>query len=235
MAPNAEIHVVFAVSSSVSDLRNALILANTLNVDVISNSWGIDEDTVAQYQLQFFFEDQFTNKKTFYLASSGDAFSVSYPSSSSNVVSIGGTTLDMSGMSRTGEFPWAEADGTCAGKGISSIFKRPQYQAVSNGSPNRMIPDLSLIANTSDEIGVMVVHQGYIYGVAGTSLSCPLFAGMLASGLSIRDTKKPNAKHLTQSDLLTNLYSLIPTNRPFTSLECLGRINETFIGYVSSI
>lgn len=233
LAPEADIHVVFATSASLNDLRTAILYANkNIHPDVVSMSWGIDENIVAQYRLETMFEDLFVpNGKpgTIFMASSGDSFNVSYPSSSPNVVSVGGTTLNMIGNKRAGEVPWYEQDLTGSGKGLSAIFKKPPFQST-NLSNYRMTPDLSLMANTPNETGVTVVFKGDEYGVAGTSLSCPLFAGMTASGLSY------NPNTISQGNLLTALYSRVCTDNPFNSaVSGIGAMNEEYINFLATL
>jgi subtilase family serine protease len=233
MAPNADIHVVFAASDAVSDLRDAVILANSLKPNIISMSWGIDETVVAQYSLQSLLEDQFSSGASFYLAASGDNLSVSYPSTSNNVVAVGGTTLVMNGLSRAGEYPWSEAGDSGGGKGISQLFPRPSYQANCNSSQYKMAPDVSLVANTPAQSGVMVCHSGNILGVGGTSLSCPLLAGLIATSLSVR--AKSSKTPLTQSGLLNYIYSFIQPNSPCSPLEGPGAVNNKFLSYLNSL
>jgi subtilase family serine protease len=243
MAPNAEIHVVQAASDSIQDLRQALIFANqTVKADIISQSWGIDESVVAQYNLQYLLEDQYLpgrqasgNPGSFYLAAAGDNSTLSYPASSPNNIAVGGTALDMNGLQRTGEQVWYDpgsSDGSSSsssigsGKGISTIFPRPAYQATVNDSPFRMTPDLSCVADTSNGQGVVIIHNGQAYGVAGTSVSCPTLAGMLATALSAR--RSP----ITQGLLMTKLYGGVVISSPLTPLQGLGRVNKRFIDSV---
>jgi len=235
LAPKAEVHVVFAQSASVQDLREAMVFANTvIKPDIVSMSWGIDEDVVAQYQLHHMLEDQFLAgpSSPMYLAASGDSFGVSYPSSSNQVVSVGGTTLSMEGLQRKGEYYWYEQDLSGAGKGLSQLFEKPTFQNQANTSCWCMTPDVSLVANTPNEQGVVVIYGGQPYGIGGTSLSCPLMAGMLASGLSARKA----TTRLSQNALMTNLYGLVNQRLPFnTAVEGVGALNGTFIAYVASL
>jgi len=234
MAPNADIHVIFAASDAVSDLRDAVILANSLKPNIISMSWGIDETVVAQYSLQSLLEDQFSSgDASFYLAASGDNLSVSYPSTSNNVIAVGGTTLVMNGLSRAGEYPWSEAGDSGGGKGISQIFSRPSYQVNCNSSQFKMAPDVSLVANTPTQSGVMVCHNGNVLGVGGTSLSCPLLAGLIATSLSVR--AKSSKTPLTQTGLLNYIYSFVQPNSPCSPLEGPGAVNNNFLSYLNSL
>lgn len=225
------ITVVFAASASMADLHAAVSYAvNTVKPSIVSMSWGIDESYVAQANMQTMFESLFATPGIIFCASSGDSFTVSYPSSSPNVISVGGTTLNMVGNKRAGEYPWYDVNLSGSGHGISAIFKKPAYQ-VANTSAYRSTPDLCLIANTPNETGVEVVYQGSAYGIAGTSLSCPLFAGLVAAGLSQRTTP------ITQQRLMTDMYAVVNNNTtPFNeATDGIGAISNGFISYLAAL
>jgi len=194
--PNASIWVVEAKSDSITDMVAAVNYANkTLNADVISMSWGTDD-------ANFFsaYNNYFTNTNTCYCAASGDSNNVSWPSVSSNCMSIGGTSLlwtPKSENKRT-EFSW-----TSAGCGYATSIAKPTYQnTVSSIVGNhRAIPDVSLIANQNT--GVYAVFRGSWYSFGGTSVSTPIFAATLSianqarfnqgkSGLTTVYTTTPN-------------------------------------------
>jgi subtilase family serine protease len=231
MAPNASIYVVFAASASSSDLNAAVSYAlTTIKPDVLSMSWGMDETTLSSVSS---FETTFAaaGTNTFLLAASGDALSVSYPSTSDKVIAVGGTTLVMNGTTRAGEYSWDDPDTVGSGEGLSTLFLKPSYQANTNSSSYRATPDISLMSSNPAETGVAVVHQGSIYGVSGTSLATPLFAGILASALSVRTSP------LTQATLLNKLYSVVPpiTSSPLSPLQGIGAVNQNIIPYIRSI
>jgi kumamolisin len=116
-----------------------------------------------------------------------------YPSSSPNVISIGGTKLLLNGDNSR----LSESDdnrdisfGTTwgGGGGVSTIFSLPNWQAnlyytpiVSNviGSPTtltmRGLPDISAPMN-----GYAVYFNNGLYAFGGTSLASPVMAGILA-------------------------------------------------------
>ena len=226
MAPNASIYVVLAKSASSSDLAAALAYAvSTIKPDAISMSWGMNETTTSATAP---FEAQFNATSAFCIAASGDALSVSYPSSSNKVIAVGGTTLVMNGTIRAGEYSWDDPDTVGSGEGLSVLFAKPSYQTNTNSSLYRATPDISLMSSNPAETGVAVVHQGSIYGVSGTSLATPLFAGILASGLSVRTTP------LTQATLLSKLYSNVPaiSSSPLSPLQGIGAVNQNIIPYI---
>lgn len=171
--PNATICVVEATSASVTDLLAAVDYAtNVLKADVISMSWGLDDNRLLTQ-----FPNRFTNPTTTYCAASGDSNRASWPSVLSNCVSVGGTSLIWSpnGSPTRIEFPWKNA-----GCGYSSSVPQPSYQSNVSGisRTNRAIPDVSMIAD--DKTSVYSVYNGNWYGVGGTSVSTPIFSGVVS-------------------------------------------------------
>jgi subtilase family serine protease len=74
-----------------------------------------------------------------------------------------------------------------AGGGVSALFKEPLYQkldvprslATLNGStPMRVVPDIA--ADADPETGFLIEIQGTTVQIGGTSLACPLIAGVQA-------------------------------------------------------
>lgn len=193
MNPNANIWVVEAKSSSNTDLMNAVTYAtNTLKADVVSMSWGQNE-----YSQLNASNNVFTNTAVCYCASSGDSNTVSWPATNLNCIAVGGTSLiwtPTASPSRT-EYAW-----NLAGCGYSSIIQKPNYQSDVNTFAYRAIPDLAMVADTNTS--VYTVYNGNWYGVGGTSVSCPVFAGILSLANQMRfNAGKP---------ALTTVYSTTP-------------------------
>ena len=74
-----------------------------------------------------------------------------------------------------------------AGGGVSALFKEPAYQklAVPNslaksngGAPMRVVPDVGAVADP--ETGFLILFNGSPVQIGGTSLACPIFAGVQA-------------------------------------------------------
>ena len=66
------------------------------------------------------------------------------------------------------------------GGGVSAVYAKPSWQA-GPGVPadgKRDVPDISLAASTHD--GYLVIENGYLYVIGGTSASSPAFAGIMA-------------------------------------------------------
>jgi len=179
MNPNANIWVVEAKSSSLFDLLAAITYTKTtIKADILSMSWGANEaPSLTQYN------SYFNDPSCCYCASSGDTNTVSWPATNPNCIAVGGTTLLWNPNitpDRT-EYAWDSA-----GCGYSSIFKQPDYQSNISSIThiNRAIPDLSLIADTNTS--VYSVYNGNWYGVGGTSISAPIFAGILSLANQLR-------------------------------------------------
>lgn len=217
IALNSQIIVVEAKTNSLDDMYDAVKYANDLpSVNIISMSWGTGE-----FSEQADYDDMFSNKNITYLAASGDLHQeIIYPSSSPNVIAVGGSSLYLNNdNTRNLESVWAES-----GTGYSEYFSRPSYQDLStvkltpySGSQDRRItPDLALVANPST--GLIVVFDGYYYIVGGTSASCPIMAGVIALSNQIRfqNSKKMltsvvGGESIVQDYIYENIYG----NKPY--------------------
>jgi len=195
MNPNANICVVEAKSDSNTDLLSAVTYAtNTLKADVVSMSWGVNES------LQLTSSNSvFINTGVCYCAATGDSNTVSWPATNANCIAIGGTSLIWTPTTTPKRTEYAYQ---LAGCGYSSIIQQPNYQT---GIPNiihkyRVIPDVSMVADNNT--CVYTVFNGNWYGVGGTSVSTPIFAGIL----SIANQQRFNAG----KSALTTVYNTSP-------------------------
>jgi hypothetical protein len=180
IAPAANIVLVEAKSSSLSDLLTAVQYASTkTGASVVSMSWGTDE-----FRGETSYDSYFTTPGVTFVASSGDSGVTSWPSVSSNVLAVGGTTLTVtsssSGYSYGGETAWSDSGG-----GVSSYEALPSYQKmIGISASGRVTPDVSYDANPST--GFLVydsVATGGSSGwmvVGGTSAGAPQWAGIIA-------------------------------------------------------
>lgn len=105
---------------------------------------------------------------------------VDFPSSSPYVTSVGGTSLrcpnnvyDASCV----EVVWNDGI-TATGGGITTLFDKPQYQTFIPGT-KRNSPDITF--NCDPNTGIQLYFNGNLaYGIGGTSLAAPFFAGFVA-------------------------------------------------------
>jgi len=175
MAPNAKIYLVEAGSSNFSDLLRAVSVANSLVSSAgggeVSMSWGGSE-----FSGETSYDVYFTQSGVVYFASSGDSPGVIWPSTSRNVVSVGGTSLSRNPT--TGNFQ-QEMAWQSGGGGPSVYEARPSYQsAISAIVGNRRgTPDVAADADPST--GVWVYAYPYWYIVGGTSVAAPVWAGIV--------------------------------------------------------
>jgi hypothetical protein len=174
IAPNAKILLVEARSNYLSDLLAAVNYArNRPDVVAVSMSWGGSE-----FSTETYYDSWFTSAYgASFFASSGDIGGVvSWPSSSVNVVSVGGTTLTLTGGVAS-ETAWSGSGG-----GVSAYEPQPGYQT-GIGYSKRATPDVSYDADPSTGFAV---YDSYGYGgwivVGGTSAGAPQWAAIQALG-----------------------------------------------------
>ncbi|HEX4149532.1 MAG TPA: fibronectin type III domain-containing protein, partial [Pirellulales bacterium] len=182
IAPAANILLVEANSSSFSDLMTAVNTArNTAGVVAVSMSWGGGE-----FSGETSYDSDFTTPSghsgvSFFVSSGDDGAPVSYPAASPNVVSVGGTTLDLSGSNYGSESAWSGSGG-----GVSSQESQPAYQkgVVTQSTTARTDPD---VAYDADPNTGFPVYDSYNNGTAkpwgqwgGTSDAAPQWAAITA-------------------------------------------------------
>jgi len=177
--PNANIWVVEAKSTNITDLLAAVNYANTIiKADVVSMSWGSNESSGLTQFISFF-----SIPTICYFASTGDNNIVSLPATNPNCIAIGGTTLLWNPNTTPNRTEYAWNSGGC---GYSSLYTQPSYQSNISSiiHTHRAIPDLSLIGDPNTS--VYTVYNGNWYGVGGTSVSAPIFAGIISLGIQQR-------------------------------------------------
>jgi kumamolisin len=181
MAPKAKILLVEATSSSYQDLRTALDTATdrlaTQGGGEVSLSWG-----GAEFADQTTFNASFKRKPGItYFAATGDSPGVNYPSTSADVVAVGGTTINRDAAgSYAGQTPWQDA-----GAGPSAFVPRPDYQKGVVSDNWRGVADVSAIADPNTG-GVWVYDSGNAQNttnhgwlaVGGTSAATPIVASI---------------------------------------------------------
>jgi len=181
IAPGANILLVEATSATTANLMAAEDYARA-HAQYVSNSWGGSESRSETSS-----DSHFKQAGVSFFVSAGDAgLPAEWPSSSPNVISVGGTTLhfDASG-NLTSETGWSDGGGGCSryetATAAQSAFSG--YAQVNCGG-KRATPDVSLDADPAS--GVSVYDSTAYNGskgwwvVGGTSASSPMWAARSA-------------------------------------------------------
>jgi subtilase family serine protease len=209
VAPNAKILLVEATTASISNLMAAVDYASSrTDVVAVSMSWGSTENTA-----QLSYDSHFTAPGKVYFAASGDTGGVvSWPSSSPNVVSVGGTSLIQTTTGYT-EQAWSGGGG-----GVSTIEPAQTWQSSVITAAGRATPDVSYNADPNNGFLVYDSYgfRGGWYAVGGTSAGAPQWAAIYSLG---------------QTATNTNFYA----NAPASYNKALSDITAGSNGYPTSI
>jgi subtilase family serine protease len=184
IAPQAKILLVSAKTPSGANLLKAVdYAAGRADVTAISMSFG-GAEFPEEKSLDAHFK---SNSGAVFFASSGDnGWGASWPASSPNVVSVGGTSLSLkaNGM-LTSESAWSGSGG-----GVSAYESAPNYQtdySIPKSGGMRAIPDVSY--NADPKSGFSIYVKGKWYVVGGTSAGAPQWAAIQSLGLSATNEK----------------------------------------------
>jgi hypothetical protein len=191
IAPGASIDLVEAYPDT-TDLFGAAGFAAALpGVSVVSMSFGTGE-----FSGETSYDSLFTTPSghggVTFVASSGDTSTVEYPSSSPNVLAVGGTTLN---ESSTGLYH-SETVWSGSGGGPSA------YEA------GRTTPDVAWDANPSTGVAVydsVGTGNSPWQVVGGTSVGAPSWSGLIA--IADQGLAQAGQGSLTNSQLSSDLYS----------------------------
>jgi hypothetical protein len=178
------------------DIFQQMLTDNVVNV--VNISYGLPEDYLNSFGLvnswHGMFNQMIGQGWTIMAAAGdggasagcGDAIAVLYPESDPDVVSVGGTQVELfSDGSFASEVAWTGGTtaGSCSvnnggtGGGCSNLFAAPGYQSnPACGSGSRSVPDIALNAAT----GQNYFFSGSLSGVGGTSISSPMMSGFIA-------------------------------------------------------
>jgi hypothetical protein len=148
---------------------------------VVSDSWGTIEPSDAA-SLETFF----AHPGVAIFAGTGDwAYNATqlpgcpgpfYPSTSPNVIAVGGTSLLHSTNTRGFyERAWSDAGSSC-----SNVFAKPAWQTRVPTCKGRMAADVSAVADPNTGVAVYNATYGGWIVVGGTSAATPLVAGIFA-------------------------------------------------------
>jgi len=186
IAPNAKILLVEAQNNSDLSLLSAVnYAANRTDVVAVSMSWGGPE-----FSGQSLYDSNFTsNHGIVFFAATGDSGAgVIWPSTSQNVIAVGGTSLTLNPDGTVAN----ETGWTGSGGGISAYETEPQYQTIYNipaANGKRCVPDVSYDADPNTGF---FVYDTTAYSnstgwflVGGTSAAVPQWAAIQSLGLSV--------------------------------------------------
>jgi subtilase family serine protease len=223
IAPGANILLVEASSSSTTNLNAAVDFARKYaGVSVVSMSWGGGESSgeTSSSSNNHYTTPSNHNGVSFFASSGDTGGHVIYPSASPNVVSVGGTTLNLSNGNYGSETAWSSGGG-----GASAFVSKPSYQTVYSGTM-RGTPDVSYDSNPST--GFYTINNGSLQQVGGTSDAAPQWAALVAlanQGRSILGLGTLDGP----SQLLPALYSMPSTN--FHDITSGSNGNAATVGY----
>ena len=199
-APMARIVLIEAPDATVGSLMSAISLANAMGPGVVSMSFGAPEGSWVTSM-----DSVFSNTNMTYVAATGDSGAgVSWPSSSAQVLAVGGTSLNgYSGTTRN-ETTWSSTGG-----GVSSYVAAPSYQSSSvpgmGNQTMRNVADVSFNADPATGQYTAIIPPGSStaswYSVGGTSLAAPQWAGVIAVTNAMRAQNAQGPLGLVQNFL----------------------------------
>ncbi len=193
VAPKAKLLIVESASAGGADLMKAVDYARKrIDVVSISISWGGGE-FAGETKLDSHFVG-IKHSIAFFASSGDDGTGASWPAVSPNVISVGGTSLSVSGKSGDKLFmsngnltggSISEKAWNGSGGGVSAYEAEPLYQkiySIPRALGKRAVPDVSYSADPAH--GFSVYHNKKWYVVGGTSAGAPQWAALAALGLS---------------------------------------------------
>jgi subtilase family serine protease len=202
IAPGARILLVEAKTNSFANLLAAEDYAKT-HAQYVSNSWGASE-----FSGEASYDSHFSQTGVSFFVSSGDnGTPAEYPSSSPNVISVGGTTVNLSSsgafLSETG---WSGSGGGCSTYETANPAQSSFSQYAQVGcAGKRATPDVSLDADPAS--GVSVYDSTRYHGqkgwwtVGGTSASSPMWAARSAVAGGVVDAAYVYGNNITFRDI----------------------------------
>jgi subtilase family serine protease len=201
IAPGANILLVEANSALTSALNSAEDFArNASGVVVVSNSWGGSEFSTEK-SMDFHYTTPAGHAGVTFTVAAGDSGAkAEYPSSSPDVLSVGGSTLKLKANGTRGnETVWNGGGG-----GASRFEATPSYQT-GLGIAKRGTPDVSYDANPNTGFAVFDSFGVGGWGqFGGTSAGAPQWAALIA----IADQGRTLAGKAPLANAQSVLYSL---------------------------
>jgi subtilase family serine protease len=238
MAPDAQIILVEANSDSYPDLFTAVKVAgeyvackgeNTTcsggtGEGEVSMSWGGSE-----FSTEETYDSYFNQSTVVYVAAAGDTGgAVMYPSTSPDVISAGGTTLEFSSTTQSASTFTSEIGWSDGGGGPSKYESVPSYQSSISGivGGKRGTPDVSFDADPNS--GVSVYDSTPYNGesgwwvVGGTSVSAQTLAGIFNAAAHFYGS----SEHVT----IYSIYASTPPSHYGTSSYMSGDFRDVTSG-----
>jgi subtilase family serine protease len=179
IAPGANILLVEANTGNFPDLLLAVNRAKVqAGVSVISMSWDGSEFP-AETNWDSAFLPRRTNPGETFVAASGDEGSPpEWPAVSPNVLSVGGTSLNLNGNAYSSETAWSGSTG-----GVATFESEPLYQSRVQSTGLRANPDVAFNSDPNTGMAVYIAAQagspaGWIQ-IGGTSGAAPQWAALL--------------------------------------------------------
>jgi len=214
MCPRCHIAVVEASSATFASLGVAENEAVKLGAHVVSNSWGgTDSARDPSYDKTYF-----DHPGVAIVAATGDSGAAAgpiYPSSSPDVIAVGGTTLTAAAQTARGYTETAWGGG---GSGCSAYEAMPAWQAavpnaVTACRTRRAVADVSAEANPATGVAVYdsFGYPGWYPGmIGGTSLAAPIISGLygLAGNAPVAAADGAQGLYATASYTLPNLFDI---------------------------
>ena len=172
ICPNCKLRLVEANSPLFEDISVAVGAAADLGARVINNSYGGDEFAGTPYDTDYLYPG------IAMIASTGDdgyGLGLEFPSSSPNVVAVGGTTLATAANTRG----WTETAWSGSNSGCSATLPKPSWQH-DTGCANRMVADIAAVADPNTGVAVYGPSSDTTASwivLGGTSVAAPLISG----------------------------------------------------------
>jgi len=175
---SCHILLVDAASASSTDLGAAALTAVRLGASYVSMSYGSpDSGQNGALNLTYY-----NNPNVTYVAASGDsgyAGGTIFPSSATNVVAVGGTSVRLvKGVWQ--QTAWSGGGSGCASTGVLGVVGGLVQSLLSATScpGGRAVTDVSALADVNT--GIMFYRGGQWWSGGGTSLATPIIAGLYA-------------------------------------------------------
>jgi kumamolisin len=190
ICPAATLYIYMTVDRGISEHYDCLNQAKIDGCRIITDSWGVQETVLTRQQIQLFDQviDDCAAQNINVFAAAGD-YGSSYnfagnnmiiPAACKNSISVCGTTLLAPFGLRVDEYVWNNNQYTSStGGGISKYIKQAAYQnKLHNFGGYRLAADIAGLADP--QVGYVVLVNGNVGSVGGTSATAPLFAGLFA-------------------------------------------------------